>query len=145
MADGTGGGSEGAALLRALESVWSFDDVGRGISYLIMGRQLETACVRQFDPDCACLVCEFDALLGSPPRRLAAPYGESQAADPARENLSALPQVKDGSGALPRTRPRAARGASLGRPSGARAGPCAFPARHCSSEASRAIIGRDTV
>lgn len=59
-------------LLHAFETVWQFQDSGRAVSYLIMGRSFESACIYQFDPNCDCLSCTWEVLVGGPPINLKA-------------------------------------------------------------------------
>jgi hypothetical protein len=66
-------------LLHAFETVWTFQDSGRAITYLMMARNFESACIYQFDPNCDCLCCTWEAMIGGAPWHLPDSHGPAEA------------------------------------------------------------------
>lgn len=106
MADGTGGAGEGSALLRAFDTVWTFEEVPRGIMCMLAARDLaQSECVAFWPecgyqrPECGCVYCRYADVLGYPPMRLHAPltsgpHGVADSESGADHAVYALSQVK---------------------------------------------------
>jgi len=116
-----------ADLLHAFETVWEFQQVGRGISYLIMGTALETACYADLNggQPCGCFWCEYYDVFSHQPINLSGRRGEAPSdSDPhapadaessADQAVSALPQVQPRPQPRPDSLPGAAARISAGR------------------------------